>query len=149
MTAVTKTRLLVAAVTAAGIAAAALAVRETHRGDLRALALFAAATVLTELLYVKADRSSPFTADGHAFTFSSAIYVAAALALGPGPATIVAVSSFLLVQPLRRMGWQQFRSTPGSSPCRRSPPGTHLSSRAASSVRSTSAPTPPRSSSSC
>jgi putative nucleotidyltransferase with HDIG domain len=93
-----RARAFVGATTAAGLAAVALAVLEQSGSRSSALALLAAAAIVTELLHVRDE--DPFEA-GSGFSFSSSVHLATILILGPWAGVVVAALGVLVADFLR------------------------------------------------
>jgi putative nucleotidyltransferase with HDIG domain len=101
-----RTGSLVGGTVTAGIAIAAAALLSLPDAPLRTLALLGAAVLLTELIQVPRDESSPDPADAHSFSFSFGVHIAAVLLLGPWPAVLVAVFGVIVVDGLRGSPWR-------------------------------------------
>ena len=92
-------------VVAGGGATFALAATRVASAPRLPLALLAAAAVVTEFLVVR-QGGVAFQETEHAFAFSSGIYIAAALLLGPWAAAVIAYGAIVSSGVLRRLGFR-------------------------------------------
>src|SRR5919198_3365516 len=106
MRAITPARGLVVATLAlgAGVIVAALFFRAD--APLGVLALLGAAVVLTEMLQVPSDESSPDPGDAHSFSLSTGVHYAAVMIIGPWTAALVAAFGVVVVDRLRGAAWR-------------------------------------------
>ncbi|MBD0291284.1 MAG: HD domain-containing protein [Thermoleophilia bacterium] len=90
------------------LGSAAVAVASIARADvsLATLGLLAAAAILTELVQIPSDTSSPAPGDAHSFSFSTCVHVAAILLAGPWTGALVAALGVLVVDRLRGAAWR-------------------------------------------
>src|SRR5712691_4983053 len=102
-----KARALVGGTAALGLAALAFAFLKAASMPLSTLALLGAAVALTELFQVSADESSPDSARGSSFSFSSGVHIASVIMLGPWAGAIVGAFGVVAVDPFRGVPWRR------------------------------------------
>jgi uncharacterized membrane protein len=70
------------------------------------LALLGAAVVLTEMIQVPSDETSPDPGDAHSFSLSTGVHYAAVLMIGPWTAGLVAAFGVIVADRLRGTAWR-------------------------------------------
>jgi HD domain len=88
----------------AGVLVAALFQRAD--APLATLALLGAAVVLTELIQVPADETSPDPGDAHSFSLSTGVHTATILIIGPWTGALVAAFGVIVADRLRGASWK-------------------------------------------
>src|SRR5919204_6809910 len=106
MRAITSARVLmmVTLTLGSGVIVAALLLRTD--APLGVLALLGAAVVLTEMLQVPSDESSPDPGDAHSFSLSTGVHYAAVMIIGPWTAALVAAFGVVVADRLRGAAWR-------------------------------------------
>jgi putative nucleotidyltransferase with HDIG domain len=106
MRAITQARVLMVATLGLGAAVIVAALFLRSDAPLGVLALLGAAVVVTEMLQVPSDESSPDPADTHAFSLSTGVHYAAVMIIGPWTAGLIAAFGVVVADRLRGAAWR-------------------------------------------